>query len=412
MKKKHAMQYALWGILFSICILCSAVGGNVLSASRFVRAAELTNDSIREKEAQISAARSEREQMKSTLSDMQAVKEQLESSKSSLESYVTQLDASLTDIQLKIDALKQNIEDKEAEIDRTEQELDEAVAVQQAQYESMKKRIQFMYERGQDYFLESLLSAGSFGEMLNKAFYISQLSAYDQNKLDEFKEQTRLVKLTKEALEAERETLEEARAQQETEEANVESLIAAKNAEIGGVASELEGANQTIEQYAAEMAQQDAEIAALESAVAAEKAKLAAENQIHYGGGPFVWPAPGYTYISSPFGWRTHPLYGNQRFHNGVDMAAPSGSPILSAYDGRVVAASYSPSMGNYVMIDHGDGLYTIYMHASALYVSEGTSVSAGQQIAAVGSTGNSTGPHLHFSVRLNGEYQNPMNYL
>ena len=93
-------------------------------------------------------------------------------------------------------------------------------------------------------------------------------------------------------------------------------------------------------------------------------------------------------------------------------MAAASGSPILAAYDGTVVAAAYSSSMGNYVMIDHGDGLYTIYMHASALYVSSGQSVTAGEQIAAVGSTGNSTGPHLHFSVRLNGAYVSPWNYL
>ena len=93
-------------------------------------------------------------------------------------------------------------------------------------------------------------------------------------------------------------------------------------------------------------------------------------------------------------------------------MAAPSGSPILAAADGKVVAASYEATMGNYVMIDHGDGLYTIYMHASALYVSTGQEVSAGTQIAAVGSTGSSTGPHLHFSVRLNGQYVNPHNYL
>ena len=93
-------------------------------------------------------------------------------------------------------------------------------------------------------------------------------------------------------------------------------------------------------------------------------------------------------------------------------MAAPGGSPILAAYDGDVVGAGYSPTMGNYIMIDHGSGLYTIYMHASALYVSTGQSVTKGQKIAAVGSTGRSTGCHLHFSVRLNGSYTSPWNYL
>ncbi len=107
-----------------------------------------------------------------------------------------------------------------------------------------------------------------------------------------------------------------------------------------------------------------------------------------------------------------HPTLHVEKFHNGVDLAAPGGSPILAAYDGRVAAAGYSSSMGNYIMIDHGDTLYTIYMHASALYVSKGDKVKKGQKIGAVGSTGRSTGNHLHFGVRKNGEYVNPMSYL
>ena len=146
--------------------------------------------------------------------------------------------------------------------------------------------------------------------------------------------------------------------------------------------------------------------------MAEEKAKLAAEQGRRYDGGIFTWPAPSYTRISDDYGTRIHPILGVQQFHNGIDMAAPGGSPILAAYDGTVVAAAYSNSMGNYIMIDHGDSLYTIYMHASALYVSKGQEVSKGQKIAAVGSTGRSTGNHLHFSVRKNGSYVSPWSYL
>ena len=147
--------------------------------------------------------------------------------------------------------------------------------------------------------------------------------------------------------------------------------------------------------------------------MAADKQTLAAQQQQkQYSGGAFTWPCPSYTYISSDFGYRIHPISGVEKFHSGIDMAAPYGSAILAAADGTVVSAGYSSSMGNYVMINHGGGLYTIYMHASALYVSSGQSVSAGEQIAAVGSTGNSTGPHLHFSVRLSGSYVSPWNYL
>ncbi|MDD4524637.1 MAG: peptidoglycan DD-metalloendopeptidase family protein [Lachnospiraceae bacterium] len=406
MKIRRSLRYAVIGISLSFIIAITA--GYRVS----VLATEQTNDSIKEKESQIESAKSEREQMQSTLSDMKALKEQLESNKSNLETYVTQLDSSLTDIQGKIDDLKQNIEDKETQIDKTEKELDEATAVQQEQYDTMKKRIQFIYERGDSYALEVLVDAGSFGEMLNRAVYISELSDYDNRKLTEFKEQTELVKVTKQALEEERTTLEQAKKDQETEEANMQELITAKTAEIGGVEDDIEGANLNIEEYEAQVAQQNSEIQALEAAVAAEKQRLASANQTHYNGGIFTWPCPNYSYISSEFGYRVHPIYGDTRFHSGLDMAAASGSPILAAYDGTVVAAAYSSSMGNYVMIDHGDGLYTIYMHASALYVSSGQSVTAGEQIAAVGSTGNSTGPHLHFSVRLNGAYVSPWNYL
>jgi len=107
-----------------------------------------------------------------------------------------------------------------------------------------------------------------------------------------------------------------------------------------------------------------------------------------------------------------HPTLKVEKFHNGLDMAAPGGSPILAAYDGTVVAAAYSSSMGNYIMLYHGDNLYTIYMHASKLYVSNGAEIKKGQKIAAVGTTGRSTGNHLHFGVRLNGNYVNPWNYL
>lgn len=123
-------------------------------------------------------------------------------------------------------------------------------------------------------------------------------------------------------------------------------------------------------------------------------------------------PIASYTRVSSPYGWRMHPTLGVEKYHNGIDLASPTGTAIYAAYDGIVVAAAYSSSMGNYVMIDHGSGLYTIYMHASKLYVSEDDVVVRGETIAAVGSTGRSTGPHLHFGVRLNGAYVDPSNYV
>ena len=178
------------------------------------------------------------------------------------------------------------------------------------------------------------------------------------------------------------------------------------------MSSDIKSKEQAIKEYEADIAEQNETIKALEAIVAEERKKLAAEQGRKYDGGVFAWPAPSYTRISDDYGNRTHPILGTQQFHNGIDMAAPGGSAILAAYDGKVVAADYNSSMGNYIMIDHGDSLYTIYMHASALYVSKGTEVSKGQKIAAVGTTGRSTGNHLHFSVRKGGSYVNPWSYL
>lgn len=395
--------------IFLSVILFVIAGGSYMQTAF---ASELTNESIKKKEEEIKQAKEEKKQLQSNLTDVKNLKKELEASKTNLANYITELDASLATIQAKIEELKTLISDKEAEIEETTLELEAAVAVQEAQYEAMKARIKFMYERGDTFYMELLFASESFGEMLNKAEYIEMLSAYDRKKLDEYVAQAEYVALCKEGLEEEKNVLEEAKASVESEEAAMNELIAAKEAEINAVSNDIANKEEAIAEYEAYIAEQNETIAALEKAVAEERKKLAAEQGRKYDGGVFAWPAPSYKRISDDYGYRIHPILGTQQFHNGVDMAAPGGSPILAAYDGKVVAAAYSNSMGNYIMIDHGDGLYTIYMHASALYVSSGTEVSKGDKIAAVGSTGRSTGNHLHFSVRLNGSYVSPWNYL
>ena len=131
-----------------------------------------------------------------------------------------------------------------------------------------------------------------------------------------------------------------------------------------------------------------------------------------YDGGRLEWPLPGYSRISSDFGTRVHPITGITHTHSGIDLPAPTGTPIYAAYDGQVAWSNYNWSAGNWVGIDHGNGLYTVYMHMSKLLVSEGQYVKKGDLIGLVGSTGSSTGPHLHFSIRLNGAYVDPKQYV
>lgn len=372
----------------------------------------VTNASIKAKEAEVSNAKKEVNGLKSGLTDIKAVKAELEKSKADLDAYITRLDSELASIQDKIEEYSKLIDNKEKEIEQKKLELEEAEKTQADQYAAMKKRIKFMYERGDSLYFEVLFNANSLAETISKADYIEMLSAYDRNKLDEYARTTEYVSACKDSLEAEKEVLDAAKEAQEKEQKNVEDLLSEKEEQVEAVTGEIADKEQAIKEYEKSISVMNAEIAALEKAIADEIAALEEASKRQYNGGMFAWPCPSYSRISDDYGNRVHPTLGVEKFHNGIDLAAPGGSPILAAYDGDVVAAAYSSSMGNYVMISHGSGIYTIYMHASALYVSKGAEVSKGQKIAAVGTTGRSTGNHLHFSVRQNGNYVSPWNYL
>ena len=397
---------ALTGVIVSAALVIAMLAGVPM------RTEAVTSASIQEKQQQVSQTKDQIASLQSGLSDIQVIKNELERSKADLNAYIAELDAKLNDIQDKIIEYTQLIEDKEAEIEETKLELAEAERIQLEQYEAMKKRIKFMYERGDSLYLEVLFSTGSISDAISKADYIEMLSAYDRGKLDEYVATTEYVAACKEELEAEKELLDTAKAAVEEEQANVEELMGEKQRQVSSVSAEISDNQAQINEYQEDIDAANAEIAALERAIAAEIAALEAANARQYNGGVFAWPCPAYTRISDEYGARIHPITGAQQFHNGIDLAASYGSSILAAADGDVVAASYSPTMGNYIMINHGSGIYTIYMHASSLDVSKGATVSKGQVIARVGSTGRSTGNHLHFSVRQNGSYVSPWNYL
>lgn len=410
--KKSAIRAAM---CIAVTILVTAMLVNSCPmVSRADNVSELKK-SIEQKQQEIKDAQDQKKKLQSGLTDVKSVINSLEKSKSDLSAYVSQLDTNLSAVQAKITELTEMITQKETEITQTKAELAEALAREEAQYEAMKGRIKSMYERGDNFYLEAVLTARSFGDMLNRADYVERLSASDKRILEEFQATREYVEVCKAQLESEQELLEEAKKDVEAEQASLESLISQKEAEITAYEADISNREQLVKEYEAEIAAQNAEIKELENIAKTLQKQLEQANggqKKKYDGGMFAWPAPSYTRISDDYGNRIHPILKTQQFHNGIDMAAPGGSPILAAYNGTVVAAAYSSTMGNYVMIDHGDNLYTIYMHASALYVSQGAEVVKGQKIAAVGTTGRSTGNHLHFSVRLNGSYVSPWNYL
>ena len=398
MKKRMKAIVALVGVLMAILFSASF-------ATRATSLSSLTSDSIKDKQNQISQAEDEKKKLQSSLTDIQNIKKELEEAKADLKKYVTQLDASLAEIEVKIADLK---------IIQTQAELDAAKEREETQKDAMIIRIRKMYEQGDGYFVEMLLRSSNFSDFLNRADYVEKIMAYDRQMWKEYIAERELIELCEQELQAQMEVLELAKANVETEQENLQNLIEQKNHDILEYETDINNKEAAIKEYKEMIAEQEAEIEALEAAIAEEKKALLANSgeALKYDGGVFKFPLAKYTRISDDYGYRIHPTLGIEQFHNGVDFAAPAGTAIYAAYDGKVVAATYSTTMGNYVMIDHGDSLYTIYMHASSLYVSKGDIVVRGETIAAVGSTGRSTGNHLHFSVRLNGSYVSPWNYL
>lgn len=408
MKKRKFIMCAVAAV-----VLCTAFFRTKQDVSALTMSS-ITSDSIRDKEEQIRQAENEREALKSGLSDLQSIKKDLEAQRSSLKNYVTQLDSSLAKIEQNIQELNAKIAAKEEEIAVTQEELETALENEENQKESMISRIRMVYESGDPQMLDMLLKSASFGDFLNKADYVERVVSYDRKMWQDYKMVREYVELCKQELELEKEILDETKAGVEEEQRNLEALIDQKNRDIVAYETDITNKEKAIREYEEEIEAQENEIATLEALIAEEKKKILASSGVvlTYDGGAFKFPVASYTRVSDDYGPRIHPTLGIQQFHNGVDLASPKGTAIYAAYDGVVVAAAYSATMGNYVMIDHGSGLYTIYMHASALYVEKDDIVVRGETIAAVGSTGRSTGPHLHFSVRLNGEYQSPWNYI
>lgn len=387
---------------------------------------------------------SEAQQEKRTLeNDLQKAKELIDSlkgSKEDIQSEVEKLDKQLNEISGKVKELESQLSKKRQEIANTESALNKAKEQEKKQYRNMKKRIQFMYENGQTSYVEMLLSADSFTDFLNAVEYITQISQYDRKMLKEYQNMQVTIADTQKTLETDYASLQSLQAKVQEEKQAVAALESAKKGELNDVADDLTDAQSVAKAYEAEIQAQNEVIAQIQAAqkraaeqqAAQQQAQAAEENQgatdaagknqntaqnttpsgNGQSTGSMMWPCPSSKRVTSDYGPRTSPTNGVSSNHKGIDIGAAYGADIVAADGGTVLVATYSSSGGNYVIIDHGGGLCTVYMHASSLTVSAGQTVSKGQVIAKVGSTGISTGNHLHFGVTLNGVYVSPWGYV
>ena len=385
----------------------------VLAAGIPIQASSASTEKVTEDAAStksLQEAQDEKAQLEKALKEAQSTIEDLRDSKGDIESKVTELNQQLIDISARITDLENQLTAKSEDIQETKDELAGAKEREAQQYADMKVRIQFMYENGQTSYLEALLSSRNISEFLNSADYIAQIQSYDRQKLTEYQDTVESIVNLEAQLEQEYTDLEALKSTVESNKATVAAMMRQKESELADISGDIEDAQSDADYYAAEIQAQEELIAAIKRAEA-EKAAAGVEEH-PYTGGAFRWPCPSSTRVTSNYGTRVSPMSGASSNHKGIDIGASAGADIIAAADGTVTAASYSSAAGNYVMIDHGGGLYTVYMHASSLLVSPGQTVSAGDVIEKVGSTGISTGSHLHFGVSLNGSYVSPWSYL
>lgn len=404
--------------------------GKFLAAALSVALVLATPLSAQATKSGLSDAKSKKTALEAEKKKTEQELKNLEGLKSDTTTYVKKLDSSLESIGNELSKLNDDIDAKEKQIDTTKQELSEAKETEKSQYESMKLRIKYMYEKGDSTYVDLLMEAGSLSELLSKAEYITKISSYDRQKLDEYAATKEKIAEKEKALEGEHAELLTLQDETEAKQASVEKLLAAKQTELRNYETKIASAEGQISEYAKSIEAQENQIKSIEAEIKRkeeearkkaeeEKKKAAAANKaaqtyktVSLGDISFTWPCPASGRITSGFGSRKSPTKGASSNHQGIDISAPTGTSIVAAAAGEVVIATYSSSAGNYVMISHGGGVYTVYMHASSLLVSQGQSVKKGQTIAKVGSTGYSTGSHLHFGVRVNGSYVNPTKYV
>lgn len=365
--------------------------------------------------SELESAKDKQEDINQQIKDTEKKLEELKKQTADLGKYLAKLDEQMSDLDGKLYAMNIQIEELTKQIAQAEADLVVAEADADYQYDMMKLRIKFMYEHNDESYIALMLSAESIGDMLNKAEYISKISSYDRKMLEEYKNTITHIAEAKAKLEADYVVLENNKKELEVNKASLETMQKEKEKELANYNKQIAQQNDLHDHLHADLSHLEDEIVAMEEKIRREeeeaKKNQNAATQPLPSTGVFLWPTISRR-ITSRYGATANRPYP----HQGVDIGAVKpgvwGDPIYAADGGVITLASYDAGAGNWLWIHHGDGLYTVYMHCSKFLVSLGDVVEKGDTIALMGSTGNSTGAHLHFAVRVNGEYVNPEPYI
>ena len=344
----------------------------------------------------VSEDREKLEQVESRISAIQAEIKKNTGLQKGISSNIADIEKSIGLIEEAMLLLDRDIENTENDILVKEEELSEAERNIDEKTDVMNSRLRVMYKNKEIGYLEVLFSSENFGDLLTRLDMVKKVFTHDVNLLKYMEEQKEIVIVKKQELEANRLRLVNSKS---NKEAKAENLVVSRG--------QLSREKEALVQNKVELEKSEDEMVDLANKIKEEIRSK--QSDADYAGGIMTWPSPGYTCISSVFGYRIHPILKTKKMHTGIDIAVPANSTIVAAQSGTVIAAGYNGGYGKIVMIDHGGGIVTLYAHNNTLLVKEGDKVAKGQAISKSGSTGLSTGPHLHFEVRENGEYVNPV---
>ena len=430
MKNKKLWVSLLAGFM-ALVMLLSLVVSLIPTRARAASSNEIQSqiDALQEEKEGIRAQMEAlQEQQAANLTEIQGMIDQ----KNNIDQQIGLLHAEIDNINQQISAYSVLIADKQDELDVAEARLEEL-------NEKYKERIRAMEEDGELSYWSVLFKANSFADLLDRLNMIEEIAAADQRRLNELQKAAETVAAAREELASEKDALELTKAELDAAEAELDvkrgeadeliTQLLAKGEELDAMMDEYEAQEESLLQdiAAKEKEYNEAKQREYEAWLATSKAATTSpsnsgnsnnnSNSGNSGGGDYFvggdWIVPcSYVYVSSPYGYRIHPVYGYELFHSGIDLAAYQGTPICASRGGTVSTATYNNSGGYYVTINHGDGYSSSYLHMTNYVVSAGQTVSQGQLIGYVGSTGTSTGPHLHFSIYYNGSTVNPANYI
>ncbi len=315
---------------------------------------------------------------------------------------VQELDKKIIEAELEIQQLTIEIEILLNEVEEIEEILNTAEERYNTQKDIFEERLIAIYEQGEMSYLEILLQSEGIIDFFSNYYLITEIAKNDAIIVDELETQKNTIEIEKAKLDKQTEQLAEKKQNQTVTNRILENTIGVREHYVAQLSEQERSIQSEIDQYINSFQEVNREILLLAQGGIGTK----------YIGGELAWPVPGYSNITSEYGMRTHPVTGVYALHNGLDIGAPTGVDFVSANDGIVTKSEYDFAYGNMVVVDHGGGVTTLYAHGSEILVEVGESVTRGQPVLKIGSTGYSTGPHAHFEVRFNGISTDPLPYI